>query len=333
MKRLWHRHRGRALVFYVTLVLALLILVVPYLIPLRQDHAEMPVEALTSENGRFLDINGVSIYIEEATPPLPRDTIVFLHGFGGSTFSWRHNVPFFASHGYRIISLDMKGFGLSYKDFESDYSHPAQAIIVAEVLSELDVERAYFVGHSMGTSVMLHFAHLYPDRVIGLISVAGAVTLHERSSFPHVLLHIGPFRRTGEVFLTHYMTKERINAILASAHQKDTVASDTLDGYYNRIVSGQWQRSLLAMTRDMHKNTIAFPLEDIALPTMILWGENDSWITMDAIARWKGRMPLSEFQVIPGAGHLPMEEQPELFNDMVLSFLGSRSKEEGILSS
>lgn len=323
MRKLWRRHRGLAILSCVVLALLLLVFVLPYLIPLGKDHAEIPLEDLVGENGRFLDIDGVRIYIEEQTAESPRETIVFLHGFGCSTFSWRHNVSFFASRGYRVISLDMKGFGLSHKDFDSDYSHPSQAELVADVLVKLSIEQAYVVGHSMGSSVMLHFAHLYPQKVMGLVSVAGALNLHEGSVRPGVLLSFPPFRRAGEVFLTRYITKERVSAILESAYHEDTIGGEALDGYYNRIVSGQWSQSLLAMTRDMHKNTIVFALEDIAFPTIIFWGENDTWVKRTDIDEWKDKIPSAEFHAIPEAGHLLMEEKPELFNNMVLAFLES----------
>ncbi|MFO7773382.1 MAG: alpha/beta hydrolase [Dehalococcoidia bacterium] len=323
MKRLWRRHRRLTILSCVVLALLLLVLVLPYLIPLGKDHAEVPLESLIGENGRLLDIDGVRIYVEEQNPESPGETIVFLHGFGGSTFSWRHNVSFFASRGYRVVSLDMKGFGLSHKDFESDYSHLSQAELVADVFAKLSIEQAYIVGHSLGTSVMLHFAHLYPQKVMGLASVAGVLNLHEGSARPGVLLSFPPFRRAREVFLTRYTTKERVSAILASAYHQDTIAGEALDGYYNRIVSGRWSQSLLAMTRDMHKNTIGFALEDITFPTIIFWGEHDTWVKRTDIDEWKDRIPSAEFHVIPEAGHLLMEEKPEWFNNMVLAFLES----------
>lgn len=323
VRRLWRRHRRLSILSYLVLALLLLVFVLPYLVPLGKGHSETPLEALVGENGRFLDIDGVRIYIEEQTPESPRGTILFLHGFGGSTFSWRHNVSFFASQGYRVISLDMKGFGLSHKDFESDYSHPVQAKLVADALAELSIQQTYIVGHSMGTSVMLHFAHLYPQKVIGMVSVAGALKLHEGSARPGVLLSFPPFRRAGEVFLTRYTTKERVSAILDSAYHQDTIAGQALDGYYNRIVSGRWSQSLLAMTRDMHKNTIDFALEDITLPTIIFWGENDTWVKRTEMDKWIDKIPSAEFHVIPEAGHLLMEEKPELLNNMVLAFLES----------
>ena len=325
MKKFWRRHRALRILSYAILTFLFLVCVVPYLIPLGETQAEISPDNLIGEHGRFLDIDGVSIYMEEQNPESAQATIVLIHGLGGSTFSWRHNAPFFASQGYRVVSLDMKGFGLSYKDFASDYSHPEQAGLLAQVLARLGIDRAYFVGHSMGTSVMLHFAHLYPEKVLGLISVDGAVSLHEGASYPFALLNFGPFRRIGEVFLTRYATKERIGQILRSTYyRQDIVTAEVIDGYYNRLVISRWAQSLLAMTRDMSKNTITFALEGLEFPTLILWGEHNTWVARTNIDQWKDEIPMAQFHAVPEAGHLLMEE--DLFNNMMLAFLQSHEE-------
>jgi pimeloyl-ACP methyl ester carboxylesterase len=327
MRSFWHKHRAVRILSYVVLAFLFFVCIVPYLIPLGQPRAEISPDELVSEYGRFLAIDGVSICVEEQNPESAQATIVFIHGFGGSTFSWRHNVPFFASQGYRVVSLDMKGFGLSYKDFASDYSHPAQARLLAEVLARLGIDQAYLVGHSMGTSVMLHFAHLYPEKVLGLISVDGAVNLDGGFVRISALLNFPPFRRIGEIFLTRYVTEERVGRILRSAYyRQDVVTAEVVDGYYNRLVSGQWAQSLLAMTRDMPENTIIFALEDFDFPALILWGEEDTWVKRTSIEQWMDRIPSAEFHAIPEAGHILMEEKPDLFNNVVFTFLQSHGE-------
>jgi pimeloyl-ACP methyl ester carboxylesterase len=326
MRNFWRRHRGLRILSYVILAFLFLVCILPYLIPLGETQTAVSPDDLIVEHGRFLDIDGVRIYVEEQSPESSQATIVFIHGFGGSTFSWRHNAPFLAGQGYRIVSLDMKGFGLSHKDFTSDYSHPSQAELLAEVLARLDVDQAYFVGHSMGTSVMLHFAHLYPESVLGLISVGGSVNLDGGPVHIYPSLNFGPFRRAGEVFLTRYVTRERVGKLLESASHQDIMTAEVIDGYYNRLVIGQWAKSLLAMTRDMSENTITFDLEDLEFPTLILWGEQDTWVKRIEIDKWRDKIPSAEFHVIPETGHLLMEENPELFNNMVLTFLESNSK-------
>lgn len=326
MRELWRRHRALRIVSYLALALIFVACVVPYLIPLGQPLDALP-GSLISEYGRFVDIDGVRVYVEERNAESAQGTIAFVHGLGGSTFSWRNNVPFFAAQGYRVVSLDLKGFGLSYKDFASDYSHPAQARLLREVLGTLGIDRAYFVGHSMGTSVVLHFAHLYPESVLAMVSVSGAVNLDGGHAFPAALLKFPPFDRAGEVFLTRYVTRARVSQFLASAYyQQDMVTAEVVDGYYIRLVFGWWAQALLAMTRDEPGNTITFALEDLKFPALVLWGENDTWVKRSSVEQWADRMPSAEFHAIPEAGHLLMEEKSDLFNNMVLAFLQSHEE-------
>ena len=323
VKEFWRRHRAIRILSYLVLALAFVVCVVPYLVPPGQARDPISPDELVGEYVRFLDIDGMDIYVEEQNPESLQATIVFIHGFGGSTFSWRHNVPFFAGQGYRVVALDMKGFGLSYKDFASDYSHAAQARLLAEVLDRLGIDRAYLVGHSMGTSVMLHFAHLYPEKALGLVSVDGAVSLDRSTFSASALLKFPPFRRAGEVLLTRYLTEQRVGGLLESASYQDIATPAVIAGYYYRLVAGRWAQALLGMTRDMPRNTITFALEDLEFPTLIFWGEQDTWVTRASIDRWKDRIPGAEFHAVPEAGHLLMEERPDLFNDTVLAFLQS----------
>jgi pimeloyl-ACP methyl ester carboxylesterase len=323
MLSFFKRHRRLGRLALAVGILLVLFIVVPYLIPTGNSLTGTAVNNLASSNGKFLNIDGVNIYVEDQGIS-SNQTILFLHGFGGSTFSWRSNAPFLASMGYRVVAMDMKGFGLSTKDLSSDYSHLTQAKIVAKVLDKLNVDRVFMVGHSMGTSVMLNFAHLYPQRVLALVSVDGAVNINKMSSFPAALLNFGPIQRTFRDFIGNYLNKQRFGSILKSAYyNKEIVTDEVLDGYYYRAISNDWTASLIAMTRDMHKNTIDFPLESINLPTLVFWGENDTWVKRPDIEKWETKMPNSSFQIIPGVGHLFMEEKPEMFNELVLKFIRS----------
>jgi pimeloyl-ACP methyl ester carboxylesterase len=76
----------------------------------------------------------------------------------------------------------------------------------------------------------------------------------------------------------------------------------------------------------MPENTVNFDLEDITAPALILWGEHDTWVTWNSIEQWADGVPSAEIHVIAGAGHMLMEENAELFNDMVLAFLESHEE-------
>jgi pimeloyl-ACP methyl ester carboxylesterase len=315
------------IVLWVIAVLCFIILVVPYCIPVAYHFPVITPQSMAAPGGKFITVDKAVIYVEESGPLNTENTILFLHGMGGSIYSWRENTPFFADRGFRVIAMDMKGFGLSSKDFATDYSHPAQARLVAAVLDELGVNRVFLVGHSMGTSVMFHFAHLYPERVRAMLSVDGALRLEGSNSLLNALLQFPPLVRAGRVVLTHYVTRDRLISILKSAYYRpDIITFEVEENYYQRALIGSWDEALLAMTRDMNSNIIDFPLESISAPVLILWGENDSWVTLSSIQIWKDRLPNAQLIIVPAAGHLPMEETPELFNHELLEFISANSE-------
>jgi pimeloyl-ACP methyl ester carboxylesterase len=123
------------------------------------------------------------------------------------------------------------------------------------------------------------------------------------------------FKRAGRVILSNYLNKDRFSAILDSAYfNKGILSDDVIDGYYDRAIRTGWEQSLLAMVRDMPQNVIDFPLDTLTYPTLIIHGDNDSWVSQDNLDLWRNEIPDAVFYLMADAGHVPMEEQPAVFN-------------------
>jgi pimeloyl-ACP methyl ester carboxylesterase len=300
-------------------VFMLVLLVLPYLIPPANPQPEITGEQMFSPESKILSIDGASIHIQDHAPPgALKDTLILVHGLGGSTYSWRYNIEPLTSAGYRVVAVDLKGFGLSSRDRVSSYSHAAQTGILAAVAGELGIESAVFIGHSMGASVILHAARAFPQLVKGMVLVDGAASF--KKPLPLVrLLGFPPARRAFQDILSYYLTRDRMAGILKSAYyQPDKVSEADVANYYSRVVYGRWLDGLVALTRDSNQNWIDFTLPDVS--TLVIWGSRDTWVPKDVseeIARFTG----GRLEVIDDAGHLAMEEAAEVFNQMVIKFL------------
>ncbi len=119
-------------------------LILPYIIPLPAQPDQDSL-VLAPSNGRFVSVDGVRTFVERAGPA-GAPTVLLIHGFGGSTFSWRETLPALAAAGYDAVALDLKGFGLADKRLEEDYSHAAQADFIAQVMTQLDIEQGVMDG-------------------------------------------------------------------------------------------------------------------------------------------------------------------------------------------
>ncbi len=320
----------------IVLVITAVLVFGPFLIPLPKQPDLAPEEIAREdalEGGRFISVDGFQTFIKDVGPR-DGEAVVMIHGFGGSTFSWRETTPALANRGYRAIAIDLKGFGLSDKVFREDYSHPAQAEFVAALLDQLAVEQAVMMGHSMGANVMAHFAFLYPARVTKLIIVDGAIATGDD---PQTgldgggwLVNVPQIRRIARIAARSILSEEEIIGMLESAvYEPAFVTPELVNGYYTPLTIKDWEQALLGIMRDRDKNVIPQPLNELTTPTLIIWGENDTWVSPENGPRLLDELPNAELATIPESGHLPMEERPDFFNSLLLTFLEKGTVQSG----
>src|SRR5216683_4450418 len=102
-------------------------------------------------SGRLIDVNGVSLYVEDHGSGIP---VLLIHGFPDSGRLWRHQVPFLVASGYRVIAPDMRGFGRSERPEDvAAYGLRNAVADVAGILDALGIKTAHIVGHDWGAAV------------------------------------------------------------------------------------------------------------------------------------------------------------------------------------
>ncbi len=88
-----------------------------------------------------------------------------------------------------------------------------------------------------------------------------------------------------------------------------------------------WDLALLGITRDGSDNGLPAPLDTAATPTQLIWGAQDTWIRLRVGQRWHEQLEGAAFAIIDDAGHLPMMETPDQFNQILLMFLVTNSEQ------
>src|SRR5882762_10583806 len=112
--------------------------------------------------------------LERGDPESP--AVVLVHGWGCSVYVFRRNMPALADAGFRVIAVDLKGHGLSDKPIAPDeYTIDSLVEHLRDILDALQLERPALAGHSLGGSLIYHFAARYRDRArcLGLLSPVG----------------------------------------------------------------------------------------------------------------------------------------------------------------
>jgi pimeloyl-ACP methyl ester carboxylesterase len=322
--RRWPRRLGIAL-----LVLLAAFFVVPFLIPLPEqpDREAADVAAELGLAGALVEASGTRSWVEEAGP-VDGTPVVLIHGFGGSSWSWRATLPALAAAGYRAVALDLANFGLADKSWDLDTTHAAQADLVAAVMDARGIARATLIGHSMGGNVLAWFAARHADRIDGAVLVdaaTGPAATGGGGGIVAGLVRLPNVRRIGQLVLRSQLTEERMADILRSAWADPArVTDEDVSGYVAPLQTVDWDLGLLAILRDSGDSVLDSPIADVlTVPTVIIWGREDPWIPLASGEALHDALPNAEWHIIDDAGHLPMEEQPAAFNDVLLAWLES----------
>ncbi|MCH8948778.1 MAG: alpha/beta hydrolase [Chloroflexi bacterium] len=264
--------------------------------------------------GTFLNIDGDLIHYVEAGRGLP---VVLVHGWNGSTFSFRYVISELARQ-YRVIAIDLLGFGYSARPANGDYSLSAQAKLVSVVLDRLDVEHATLLGHSMGGAVAMRVAVGNPDQVERLV-LADSVTV---SQVRRAVRFSWLFRLLMPLAAPFTMHRERFRrrVFRSAVHDPAFLTPEMLAGHYRPLHMRGHLQSLAKQLIDRGRDDLWLP-DRIGQPTLILWGEHDRWIPLAAGEAMAEQIPDARLVVVPSAGHMPLEEQPEFCNRELLKFL------------
>ncbi|WP_426477646.1 alpha/beta fold hydrolase [Chryseobacterium sp. CBSDS_008] len=251
--------------------------------------------------GRIIDVKDKKLYIEHHNPFEGRPTIVFLHDSLGSVQLWR-DFPAKLSKATQcnILTYDRLGYGKSYPMLT--HERPVnymelEADLLNDVLTEMKIDNAILFGHSDGGTVALITAAKYPERVEAVICEAG------------------------HIFVEEVTLKGVYDAWEA---YKTTNLPERLQKYHGDKVEMLFKAWTETWTRDDYRTwNIEYLLKDITAPLLFIQGEADEYGTLDQVEKTITQVSGSaEKYIIPGIGHTPHKESPELVLEKATEFIG-----------
>lgn len=314
----------KRIVLYVLVGLLLLILVVPFLIPVPPLEGLQPPQELADPDSQFIEINGLAVHVKTTGQGEP--VFVLLHGFGASLYSWQGVMPPLSQYG-RVIAYDRPAFGLTERPLtwegENPYSPETQVALVIGLLDHFGVQQAILVGNSAGGTISMQVALQYPQRVVALILVDPAVYNGGGApSWVRPLLGTPQLRRLGPLIARQIRTRGRDLLDLAW-HDTSLLTPEMIELYEKPLRVEHWDRALWELTLASRASGLDERLEEFNLPILVITGDDDRIVpTADSI-RLAGELPGAQLVVIPNAGHVPHEEKPGVFLDAVANFLRS----------
>jgi len=273
-----------------------------------------------AEYSRFADVDGVRVHYQEKGTGTP---LVLIHGYTSSTYSWKE-VFEPLSKSFRVIAVDLKGFGFSGKP-DGDYTRRAQAILVAHLLEHLKIDKAWLCGSSMGGEVALNVAVANPQRVAGLILIdsAGVEVPGEGSLAPGYLL----LPVVGRILVALSLTSDKLvrQGLEKSFYDQAKVTDDRVANYYRPLKTRGGQLAALRARTQWSMFPIEPDLGKITVPTLILWGAHDQLIPVTAGQKMNSLIKASKLVIFETCGHLPQEEMPARTIDEMTRFIAAQN--------
>ena len=251
--------------------------------------------------------------------------LLLVHGFNGSLFNYEPLVPYLSDN-YRVISLDLPAHGLTGA-VESDlYSHKAYQNVIEEVVEILEVDKFYFVGHSMGGMIAWRYALDNLDQLNGLIIIGSAFFGNEQEFEDFQTINAPPlafelieskfFIRLLEFITPRILVKEGISQ---SVYDQSIVTDELVDQFHD-IILMEGTRVSIGKLAEVHEDDFIadpFDLRKITIPSLIIHGEEDNLVNIKFIDHFIEQMPNSKLISYPKIGHMiPMEAPLELSEDM-----------------
>ena len=279
---------------------------------------------------RGLQINCVTAGGPSEAADLP--VAILLHGFGGSSFSFRGILePMADALGTCAIAFDRPAFGFTSRpvppscgywhearDGRNPYTLAAAVEITFRVADALAPGKPLvLIGHSAGAEVAVAAALARPDRVAGLVLIAPAVALETTSQSNSSLVKgVSRMPCAGAIgaWVLRLIAPRLSTALSSMWHDKSKLTQDIVDGYMAPLKPpvGNWARALWEFTvaRSYEKNAPTMAsLRQIAAPCLVIAGAQDSVVPMAHSRVVAQSIPGAVIATIDESGHLPHEEQ------------------------
>jgi pimeloyl-ACP methyl ester carboxylesterase len=240
----------------------------------------------------------------------PRDAlvVVLIHGSNASLFTWEPWVKRLSDR-FRIITMDLPGHGLTGAVPGGDYTQEGMVKFIDEVTSMLELHKFAIGGNSMGGRASALYTLKHPEKVTHLVLVdSGGLPTKQVEPTPLVYRLMGiPIANR---LLLHFTPRSIVvDGLNGAIVHKNIITDEMIDRYWDFIRMSGTREATIIRGRIQDKR-IRDDIPKIQARTLILWGEDDRTIPVEAAYAFHAAIAGSKLIVYPNTGHIPQEEVP-----------------------
>lgn len=273
---------------------------------------------------QYIDIAGVRIHYRQWKPTTPaKGQMLLIHGFCGSTFTWRNNVAAFVNEGYEVSAIDLPPFGYSEKKRHLNHSTSFNAALAWKIAQKIgdSTQKWVLVGHSMGGDICKYMFFLNPQKVKSIVFSDPAFSIfYQPSWFRRKVFGSAIAYQVGEKMGKYYFFKyKRIKKLLKMAYSQEG-DSAAVAGYLDNLNQKGLAGGIIEMSAS--GQVFNFDNQHVSVLCLQIWGDKDQVVSFTETKPYlKCLPPDTPIEFIKDGGHCPMETHPLEFNALILSFL------------
>ena len=240
------------------------------------------------------------------------EPLIILHGVFGSADNWQTLGKEFSAD-YKVYLVDQRNHGGS--PHSDDFGYGVMADDILELMLSENIDRAHFLGHSMGGKTAMTFASYYPEKVNKLI----VVDIAPKHYPPH---HESIFRAFRSLKLDLIKSRQQADEEMAYRVSNPGVRQFLLKNLTREGDQFIWKLNLDVIEQNAHKIGEALHEEDwFNGHVLFLAGDNSDYILPEDEEGIRSHFPNAVIKTVPGAGHWVHAEQPRTLSRLVIDFL------------
>lgn len=234
---------------------------------------------------------------------------IMIHGVGLNQGMWQAQVDALSPH-FQCITLDLLGHGAS-GSLTKPLEVEQMAHVIDALCETLNIDACVMMGHSLGSWVAQHCAIEYPQRIVGVVNLSGT-PIEDRLNPLFVKLFNVSLR------LSYFFPAQAMFKYTAQSKAMTKAAQD----FALKSMQNIGKKQFLLSVEGMMKATTIKVSSGVQQPMLIAHGDHEMPKFVAKVGKkWHQRVPHSTYFVIPKAGHNGNQDNPEAFNDALLSFL------------
>jgi abhydrolase domain-containing protein 6 len=250
------------------------------------------------------------------------ELVILVHGFGSSRDSWNRFAGRLTKR-YRVIALDLPGWGETTRLEAESYGYPKQIERLREFITTLGLGRVHLVGHSMGGFICSAYAAQYPDEVIslGLIAPHG-VTEPQPSDLARSVA-------AGNNWLVASSLPEFERLLNNVFAKRPYLPKSVLRQVANRAIAGSTKSAKIFAEMQINEPPLEARLAQVKAPALIIWGDQDRVLHVSCAEVFRQGINNSEVLLLPGSGHMPLIENARQCSTAWLAFVDKTRQTAG----